>query len=191
MHTIAWEEGMSQPRDPDPVKLIASIFSPQEPLIQEVISKLCLQYGPVDWVSPPMFFDRTRYYEREMGWPLHRRFVSFEQLIRPEDLVQIKLNTNEIERQYLEGENRQVNIDPGYIGLERLILATGKNYVHRVYLSHGIYADLTLIFKKGSFRPLEWTYKDYADPEMISMFNNLRKRYMDQLRQRRKVEQEQ
>jgi len=96
-----------------------------------------------------------------------------------------------IERQYLEGENRQVNIDPGYIGLERLILATGKNYVHRVYLSHGIYADLTLIFKKGSFRPLEWTYKDYANPEMISMFNNLRKRYMDQLRQRRKVEQEQ
>ena len=178
---------MSQPREPDPVKLIASIFTPKEDLIREVINKLSLRYGPVDWESPPMFFDRTRYYEREMGWPLHRRFVSFEYLISPDDIVNVKLETNELESRYLQEGNRLVNIDPGYIGLERLVLATGKNYVHRIYLRKGIYADLTLIYKKGSFRSLDWTYKDYANPKMIEMFNNVRKRYTEQLKERKRL----
>ncbi len=178
---------MSQPREPDPVKLIASIFTPKEDLIREVINELSLRYGPVDWESPPMFFDRTRYYEREMGWPLHRRFVSFEYLISPDDIVNVKLETNELESRYLQEGNRLVNIDPGYIGLERLVLATGKNYVHRIYLRKGIYADLTLIYKKGSFRSLDWTYKDYANPKMIEMFNNVRKRYTEQLKERKRL----
>ena len=178
---------MSQPREPDPVKLIASIFTPKDDLIREVINELSLRYGPVDWESPPMFFDRTRYYEREMGWPLHRRFVSFEYLISPDDIVNVKLETNELESRYLQEGNRLVNIDPGYIGLERLVLATGKNYVHRIYLRKGIYADLTLIYKKGSFRSLDWTYKDYANPKMIEMFNNVRKRYTEQLKERKKL----
>ena len=181
---------MSQPREPDPVKLIASIFSPKEELIQEVINEMSLRYGPTDWQSPPMFFDRTRYYEREMGWPLHRRFVSFERLIRPEELVRVKLETNDLENRYLEEGNRLVNIDPGYIGLERLVLATGKNYVHRIYLGKGIYADLTLVFKKGSYRPLEWTYRDYADPELIEMFNGIRQQYTEQLKELKRVEKE-
>jgi len=196
---------MSLPCEPDPVKLIASIFSPQEPLIHEVITELSLSYGPVDWESPPelslsygpvdwesppLFFDRTRYYEKEMGWPLHRRFVSFEQLIPPDDLVKIKLETNQLEEQHIFEGKRLVNIDPGYIGLERLVLATGKNYVHRIYLGKGIYGDLTLVFKKGTFRALEWTYRDYADPEMIEMFNQIRKRYTEQLKDLRKVEKE-
>ncbi len=74
--------------------------------------------------------------------------------------------------------NRRINIDPGYINPERLILAKGKNFTHRVYLSKGIFADLTLIFQKGSFRPLEWTYPDYADPEIIGFFNDIRNKYM-------------
>jgi hypothetical protein len=117
-----------------------------------------------------------------MGWPLHRRFVSFEQLIRPLNVVEIKLTTNKIENDHLQDGKRQINIDPGYISLERLVLATGKNYAHRIYLSKGIYADLSLIFHKGSFDPLPWTYKDYASPETIALFNNVRERYKRQLR---------
>jgi hypothetical protein len=71
---------------------------------------------------------------------------------------------------------------------ERLILATGKNYVHRVYLSKGIYADLTLIFRKGSFRPVKWTYPDYATPELIGFFNEIRKKYMEQLREMKRLD---
>jgi len=173
---------MSTPSEADDVKLVFSLFSSDKLLIDEVVNKLEEVFGPTDWISPWLFFDRTRYYEREMGWPLHRRFISFKKLIRPEDIVDIKLRAVGLENAYLRDGNRRINIDPGYISLERLILATGKNYTHRIYLSKGIYADLTLVFNKGSFRPLAWTYMDYSDPVIIAYFNDERERYKRQLR---------
>ena len=173
---------MSDPREAEEVKLISSLFSPQEGLIDKGIQELAALFGPTDWVSPRLLFDRTRYYEKEMGWPLYRRFISFRELVRPEEIVGIKLKTNRIEKCFTQDGKRLVNIDPGYIALERLVLATGKNYTHRIPLSNGIYADLTLVFNKGSFRPLAWTYRDYADPEAIGYFNNIREGYKKQIR---------
>ncbi len=175
---------MSRANKPEHVKLLTSLFSPEKDLIEPVIQQLEAIGGKVDWVSPPLFFDRTRYYEKEMGWPLFRRFITFENLIDPEQLVEIKLRTYAIEQNRLAEGKRRINIDPGYISPERLILATGKNFTHRVYLSKGIYADLTLIFQKGSFKPLEWTYPDYAAPDLINIFHGIRTRYMQQLRKR-------
>jgi hypothetical protein len=173
---------VSAPKDADDVKLVASLFSPEEKILEEVIVELQAAYGAPDWLSPPLFFDRTRYYEKEMGWPLHRRFVSFKLLIRPEAIVDIKLQTNELEKRYLQEGRRKVNIDPGYVALERLVLATGKNYTHRIALSKGIYADLTLVFHQRGFQTLPWTYRDYADPVVIGYFNDIREHYKDQLR---------
>jgi hypothetical protein len=173
---------VSEPKEADDVKLVASLFSPEERILEEVMLELKKVFGSSDWVSPPLFFDRTRYYEKEMGWPLHRRFLSFKKLIRPEAIVDIKLQTNNLEKRYLQEEKRRVNIDPGYIALERLVLATGKNYTHRMYLSKGIYADLTLVFHQGSFQTLPWTYRDYADPVVIGYFNDVREHYKNQLR---------
>ena len=173
---------MSKPTPPDPVKLFAGAFSADEEVLDHVIEKLAARFGPVDWRSPPMMFDRTRYYEKEMGWPLHRRFVAFEGLISAESLVDVKLATNRIEAAHTDSGRRIVNIDPGYLSAERLVLATGKNYVHRIYLGKGIYADLTLVFSRGGFKTLNWTYPDYADPRLIGLFNELRTQYMTQLR---------
>jgi len=173
---------MSHPKKPDPVKLISSLFSPRKESIGEIINRLSDIYGPVDYTSPELVFDRTKYYAKEMGWPLYRRFFSFSKLIPADGLVEIKLKTNEIEKEYLIDGNRTANIDPGYVSPERLILATGKNYIHRVYLSKGIYADLTLLYKRGTFVSLEWTYPDYAESKIIDMFNGIRKTYMEQLR---------
>lgn len=179
---------MSDPRPPEDVKLISSVFSPKKGYLAEALSRLTDRYGPVEWKSPPLFFDRTTYYAREMGWPLYRSFVSFERLVAADRLMDIKLSTNGIEQDYLHNGHRQVNIDPGLISAERLVLATGKNYVHRIYLGKGIYADLTLIFKKGSYRALDWTYKDYASPEMIQYFNDIRATYMAQLKERKRID---
>lgn len=179
---------MSEPNPPDEVKLISSLFSPERPCIDQAIERLKEIYGPVEWESPELFFDRTTYYAREMGWPLHRRFVSFKRLVPPEGLVEIKLTTNRIEAEYAEDGKRRINIDPGIISAERLVLATGKNYIHRIYLGQGIYADLTLIFVKGSYRSLDWTYRDYADPEMVQYFNDIRAAYREQLRERKRID---
>ena len=179
---------MSRPEISDNVKLMMSLFSPEKALVLNVIKQLSDIYGETDWISPEIFFDRTRYYEKEMGWPLYRRFISFENLIPPEMLVEVKLRTNEIEKTYLNGQQRRINIDPGYISLERLVLATGKNYIHRIYLRKGVYADLTLVFKRGGFVTLNWTYPDYADPKMIEWFNTIRSQYLEQLREEKPID---
>ena len=172
---------MSQPSEPTPVKLFASLFSPDPELLPRIIQELTGEFGTTDWVSPEIPFDQTCYYEREMGAPLFRRFIAFRELIGAEGLPEIKWRTNAVEREHLRGGARPVNIDPGYLTAERVILATGKNYIHRVYLARGIYADLTLIFIKDSFRPLDWTYPDYAAPATIEMFNRVRSHYREQL----------
>lgn len=173
---------MSIPKESDKVRLFSSLFSAEKNLIDNAVEELIELFGPPEIITPWMMFDRTRYYEKEMGWPLHRRFITFRELISPEELVEKKLETNKIEEKYSKEGKRRINIDPGYICLERLVLATGKNYTHRIYLSRGIYADLTLVFNKGTFKPLEWSYRDYSDEESIEFFNSEREKYKNQLR---------
>lgn len=173
---------MSHLTEPEDVQLICSLFSPEEDLVLRCLRELESIFGATDWVSPAIFFDRTRYYEKEMGWPLHRRFAAFRELIRPEALVDAKIQTQELEERHTREGKRRVNVDPGYLSLERLVLATGKNYTHRIYLSRGVYADLTLVFQRGTFRGLEWTYRDYGSPEMIEILNGIRERYKARLR---------
>jgi len=137
----------------------------------------------VDLVSPWMAFDYTPYYEPEMGGGLVRRMFSFRDLVRQGDLPRIKTFTNEVERRFSRDGRRTVNIDPGYLLHERFVLATGKNFTHRIYVGQRIYADLTLIFQKGAFRTLPWTYPDYGDRSLIDFLTLVRNRYMLELKQ--------
>jgi len=173
---------MSLPREPEAVQRIVSVISSKSALIDRALGEMVGFFGPLDWTSPLLAFDRTRYYEREMGAPLVRKFAAFERLMPPEELVETKLATNRLESRMCGNGPRAVNIDPGYICLERLVLATGKNYTHRIYLSRGIYADLTLVFHRQGFHALPWTYPDYADPNAVMDFNMLRGRYKARLR---------
>jgi hypothetical protein len=93
-------------------------------------------------------------------------------------LVAIKTATNQIEQHYSQTGKRRINIDPGYMLAERFVLASGKNFNHRIYIGDGIYADLTLIYQKGGFQQLPWTYPDYADKPMISFLKRVRSKYL-------------
>lgn len=172
---------MSNPRSPAPVKLIASLFSADELLISEAIEKMSDIWGRTDFISETMKFDHTDYYRKEFGAGLKRRFAAFETLIDPVLLPEIKISTNRLEAELGTENRRYVNIDPGYITAERLVLATGKNYSHRIYLDYGIYADLTLIYQKGGFKSLPWTFPDYASDEIKELLGRIRDKYLFQL----------
>ena len=174
---------MSVPREPKPAKLVISTFMQDKQLLQEAVRSLSESFGSVDMVSPWLPFDQTDYYTAEMGAPLFRRFISFDELIQQDDLADIKRHANDLEGQFAKQRKRLVNIDPGYMLAERFVLATGKNYTHRIYLRAGIYADLTLIYHNGRFRPLDWTYPDYAGEATINFLQSIRDRYMFQLGQ--------
>lgn len=174
---------MSILKKPLPVKLFFSIFSNKIDVMEEVIKELNNQYGLIDIKSSLMNFDQTNYYENEFGKNLKRLLIFFENLIAPEEIVDVKIKALNLENFYSENNKRLVNIDPGYLTLSRVILTTGKDYTHRIYLCKGVYADLTYIFKKGEgYISLPWTYPDYASNEMKRYFLEARKVYKEQLK---------
>ena len=174
---------MSKPKDPDPVKLFVSVIAAGPGLLETAIREMAARYGDPDYVSEILPFDYTDYYAAEMGAALIRRFLSFERLIRPEELPAVKLEAIALEEKFSEGGARKVNIDPGYLARQHFILATAKGYDHRPYLGQGIYADLTLVYRRESYRPLDWTYPDYRAERTIGMLNGLRGRYRMQMKQ--------
>jgi hypothetical protein len=173
---------MSQPHSPSPAKLVISTLMNSRALGPRLFNDLEQALGAIDTVGPWMDFDYTDYYTPEMGKPLYRRMLVFKDLIAQTDLARIKVRTNEIEFQYAQGGKRSVNIDPGYLLYERFVLATGKNYSHRIYIGQGIYADLTLIYQKGAYRSLPWTYPDYADAAMGHFLMQVRQKFGEDIK---------
>lgn len=174
---------MGRPHEPRPAKLFMSLLFAKEEVLEDGLKDLRSLFGEIDWMSQRLPFDWTDYYTEEMGSPLYRHFLTFSRLVSMEALPEIKAMTNRLEEAYALGEGkRRLNIDPGYVCLEHVVLATTKGYSHRPYLRNGIYADLTLIYRNGSFQPLEWTYPDYRDAETIQLFNGIRKAYRERLR---------
>ena len=167
---------MSQPREPYPVKLIIRFLFSDPGAQTQALNALVSDFGSVDFLSAPGAFPYTTYYDDEMGQGVRRQTASFLNLVAPGSLAAIKLRTNEIETDLSLDGKRKVNIDPGLLSLENFILATGKNFTHRIYLRDGIYADLTLIYNKGAYRPLPWTYPDYREPEFLHCLGVLRKK---------------
>ncbi len=169
-------------RTPLPVQFFASlIFSDQAPL-DDIEKELVALIGPIQERTGSQPFSQTDYYKKEMGEPLSRYFVLFAPLTSREQLPEVKLRTNVIEVKYARGSGRLMNIDPGYVALEQIVLATTKGYAHRIYLGSGIFADLTLIFENGSYQALPWTYPDYRGHEIIALCNRWRQHYKESLR---------
>lgn len=173
---------MGTAKPPKPVKLIASVFSGRPELLTSARRRLVELFGPIDFESAPLPFDHTDYYTPEFGPGLQRLILAFERLIDPGDLAAIKLRTNALEAETLRDGRRQVNIDPGYVSLSKLVLATTKNHAHRIYLTDGIYAEVTLHYRNGAFHGFPWTYPDYASPRYCALFADIRRLYHQQLR---------
>ena len=173
---------MGEIKTPRPVKLIVSAFAPGDGLLDEARAASIAEWGAVDWESELLPFDHTSYYQREFGPGLVRRIWAFERLIDPGALAAIKVRSNALEQRWAVDGKRAVNLDPGYVSMAKLVLATTKNHGHRIYLGQGIYAEVTLQYRDKAYRPWPWSYPDYATPEYCRLFEAIRRRYIEQLR---------
>jgi hypothetical protein len=173
---------MGSIKSPPPVCFFASIIFGDSGILSGVEADLSARIGGIEEETPLFPFSQSDYYTPEMGTDLMRRFVLFRPLLGRERLTDIKCMTNEIEQAHLTGGRRSVNIDPGYLALEHMVLGTTKGFAHRIYLGQGIFADLTLIYKDGTYRSLPWTYPDYGGAEIVSLLNGWREHYKRILR---------
>ena len=162
------------------VKLVVGFIFHDPKVLEAVLENLKELYGEIDSRSDIINFSFTSYYAKEMGEELSKSFVSFKKLINPEDIADIKIKTNEIEQKFLYKDTlqRMINIDPGYLSAANLVLATTKNFSHRIYIGKGIYAEVTLLYRDKKFQDLEWTYPDFKSPVYKEYLMNVRSLYM-------------
>ena len=173
---------MGVPKYPPLVKLVVGLLAASDGFLDEVTAALGQRFGPVDDCSPRTDWSASTYYRDELGDGIRRQFLSFEHLVGAGKLAALKQLTNALEEAWRAAGGRRVNIDPGYVAATKLVLASTKDAAHRVYLSGGLYAEVTLHYADGSFRAYPHTYPDYATAESIAFFNRVRTRYLAQLR---------
>ena len=180
---------MTEPKPFSTVKLICGIIASEEMFFKRAQERLVELYGPLDLTSQLFEFDFTDYYEKQMGQNLKRKFVSFSNLISPEDLSEIKIRTNALEEEIKEefkAGKRIVNLDTGFLTASALIMATAKDFAHRIPLQHGIYAHLELLFGKNDVRPLSWTYPDFETEGYQMFLLDVRRIYLSQIQSQKK-----
>ena len=169
---------MSTPQTPEPAKAVVGLLMNERPLLPPAADILSRTLGDIDLASGWLPFDYTTYYRAEMGRPLYRRLLAFRNLVAQDALADIKIASNAVEAMFMRDGRRRLNIDPGYLLRERFVLASGKNFSHRISIGRGIYADLTLVYSHGRYRALAWTYPDYADDPVRTFLELVRKKYV-------------
>jgi len=173
-------------KEPKPVKLIVGILAADRQCLHAAVEALTSTFGRTDFVSDVWPFTQTDYYKDQTGKHILRQFVSAERLIDLGNLAKIKHKTNKLERKLAAKLAlplpRPVNLDPGIIEPSKLILASTKNYSHRIYIGKKMYAEVTLIFDRGHWHPFDYTYPDYKQQCYFDFFEKVRKRLLEQLK---------
>ena len=177
-----------KPSEPVPVKLFCGILYSDEERYQKALAALTEKYGRIDFTSPVYPFDVTDYYVSEMGSPIYRVFVAFAELIGPNELARIKIECNRIEDELAVQGRRKVNLDPGYLDYDKVVLASAKYNAHKIYLDYGIYADTTMMYARGHYQPSSWAFPDFKSGAYEKTFLDIRAKYKGQLRKRMRSE---
>ncbi len=175
---------MRRKRSEEAVLFVGCLFSSHE-VFDEALPSLRRRFGDTFCESPCVPWDYSAYYARELGTPLFRKFLFFDPLVDATALVETKLATGEMEDTLSIGGRRQINLDPGYLTLAKVVLASSKNYSHRIFLGEGVFCELELFYEKGRFHPLPYTYFDYRDKAYLSVFSKARKLLKQKLDSRR------
>ncbi|MCE5312157.1 MAG: DUF4416 family protein [Nitrospiraceae bacterium] len=166
---------MANIRQPDITIPFAGILYSSEEQCEKAVEMLESKFGEIVAQSPVYNWEHTDYYKDELGDNIKRRFFIFRNPIDPSELSSIKIRTNEMEQLLSIGDKRTVNIDPGYMTPAKIVLASTKDYSHRIYLKDGIYAEVTLMYTKGNLTPHTYTYRDFKNQNIITFFTASRR----------------
>jgi hypothetical protein len=172
--------------NPKPVKLIIGILAADKTALAAAVKAISKSFGVIDLASEVWPFTQTDYYKDELGPNALRQFVTLEKLIDPGKLAKIKHAANKLEQQLADSLKltfpRPVNLDPGFIEPSKLVLASTKNFSHRIYIGNKMFAEVTLMYEKGSWRHFEYTFPDYRQSCYQDFLSKVRNRLLEQLK---------
>lgn len=162
---------------PAPVQPIVGLLAASPALLAEAGAALTETVAPIALASAVRPWTQSEYYRAEMGEAIWRQYLALDALMVPEELADLKLLTNQLEERWRGGTGRAVNLDPGYLDLLRVVMASTKDAAHRVAIAAGVYAEATLHFAHGRFQPWSYTYPDYAGDDALEFFTRVRARW--------------
>ena len=170
-------------------KLIVGVIYNDPEIYERALSMLTEAFGPIEDESERFSFSEefSDYYDEELGGRGMRVIFSFRDTVEPDRQAEIKIATNEMERQLSEDGRRLINLDPGFINHGRLMLATTKAAGFRIPLSGGIYTELTLFWARGEWHKLPWSYRDYQSERVQKFITRVRARYLEQRKAEKKI----
>lgn len=169
---------MGEIHEPSAVLLLIAVSSRHDEALKWAAERGAQRFGPLRLRSEAFDFTETEYYTSTMGAGLKKQFLAFDKLIDPGGLAAVKCLTNEWEAEYAglgrHPEPRPLNLDPGYLTLAKLVLASTKDHAHRLFIGAGIYAEFTLQYRGGGWQPCDWTYPDYRRADYQQFFSGCR-----------------
>ncbi len=161
-------------------KLIVGVIYSDKELLDKALAILVSEFGEIEDVSEEFSFSKefSDYYDEELGGEGLRRIYSFKDTVDPARQADIKIRTNEIEKELSVDGCRHINLDPGFINHGRLLLATTKKAGFRIPLKDGIYTEMTLYYARGAWQKLPWTYRDYQSEKVQNFITLVRHKYL-------------
>jgi hypothetical protein len=173
---------MSTKVEAAPVLGVCSCLTARPELLPEIESELVRAFGEIALKSPAYAFDSSDYYREEMGEGLRRCWYCFDALWRAEELPQARATTGRIESTFSVGAKREVNLDPGYLDLGKLVLASWKEAPDKIYMGDGVWAHTCLRFGDGRFRAPDHSFPDFRDGRFDDFMLEARALYKSRLR---------
>ena len=161
-----------------PVLRLMAVASRHESAFDWAIEKAVQHWGPIEFSSPRFDFSETGFYAKTMGTGLQKQILAFTDLIQQDKIVESKHDSNAWEDEFKATqtweEPRPINLDPGYLTEAKLVLATTKDRDHRIYLSRGIFAEVTLFYQGLRWQSSRWTYPDYKRDDVHEFIEQCR-----------------
>ena len=176
---------MARSSEVEPVKLFVATLYAREDALRTAVCLMESVWGEIDYSGPDHPFDLTDYYESEMGKNLRRRLISFRELFAPECLAEAKHVANDIEDKSAGEKGRLVNLDVGYLDLNKIVLASFKGAGQKIYLGGGVWADMIARRRDGRYQPFEWTFPDFRDGRYDTELDAIREIFRGQLKIKR------
>ncbi len=169
---------MVRKQEPSQGRLLVYIVHSSLDALADALSALEKRFGLVQFETLELPDNKDEFYREEMGENLQRRFFSFERTIGRDAMTNVKSVCHKIESQFADRVDdycfRTVNIDPGILTPSNIVMASHREYNHRVYLEDGVYAELALVWSKGRYVRLPWTNPDFCHGEAIEFFQRVR-----------------
>ncbi|NBU97437.1 MAG: DUF4416 family protein [Spirochaetia bacterium] len=134
---------------------------------EKAFSKVYLESNPM----PKWTIEITEKSNAQIGEGT--KILAFQRRINRDELPELKKKCIEIRKKLIK-KDPTIRIIPGYLSSHNVILSSVNDDFHRIYLFHGIYAEVIYKYEKLQLQAIDSAPEFFTMNEVVYFFNALR-----------------